>query len=313
MDYDWVMNESSSKKPDIWFIKKQGKITGPFPVKLIGSYLILGRIDLDTLVSVDKTQWIPVGRLPSLIPAELKPQAGGDELQRARLREDERRGDSRRGDQQSRRTSERNEEERRENNDRRHNEEEVSLAYQNMRKDFSASRQQEKKMARYGTIFVFLIALAVLASFFLIEPAQEIKTADCNTLLGAGIDWRSCNKNNADLVAADLTDAKLNSILFQRAVLVKARLIRADLSYANLESANLQKANLQSARLVGANLNNASLLGADLRQADLSYADLTHAILTSANLEAAIFDHAIWVDGQHCGKGSVGGCVPKPQ
>jgi len=55
------------------------------------------------------------------------------------------------------------------------------------------------------------------------------------------------------------------------------------------------------------------LTNADLAGTDLSFADLTGAVLAGASLQKARFDHALWLDGRTCRKGSVGGCRPLPQ
>ena len=62
-------------------------------------------------------------------------------------------------------------------------------------------------------------------------------------------------------------------------------------------------------QLKGTVLIRADLQGADLTQANLMYADLTGAMLGGAKLDDARFDHAIWVNGETCVAGSVGGCL----
>lgn len=76
-----------------WYIKQGERVQGPFPNKLIGSYLILGRITQDTLVSQDNHNWAPAKNFPAIVPEVVK-EAGtvqGDRaLMLARIREDER-------------------------------------------------------------------------------------------------------------------------------------------------------------------------------------------------------------------------------
>jgi len=305
------MNEQTDNKPDHWHIKKQGKVTGPFPVKLIGSYLILGRIDLDTLVSIDKTKWIPIGRLPSLIPAELKNASSIDgkvDLHRAKLREDERRGDTRR-DGPNRRNTERVDDDRRRANDRRQNDEEVSTSYLKLKADFSERRNLAKHRKIIGAVVVLVLVSALAGGFFIIDPVATIQKTDCTVGASAGIDWQSCNKNNVDLVSKNLTGSNLHSARLNGALLVKTQLSEANLSYASLEAANLSQANLSKALLIGANLNNANLTGANLVAADLSYADLSNAILLNVKVLNTRFDHAIWSDGRRCARGSIDQCV----
>lgn len=301
----------STSQTDHWFIKKQGKVTGPFPVKLIGSYLILGRIDLDTLVSPDEHKWIPIGRLPSLIPDEVKHAStseGKASLHKAKLREDERRGESRRDNGSNRRASERNDD-RREKGDRRQNEEEISSAYLKLKSDFSQRSIVAKRRVLYGLVVVFAAVVALVAGFIFTEPATKIIKTDCSVVAGPGIDWQSCNKNSAELVAKNLSKAHLHSTKFNSALLVRANLTGANLSYAGFENANLSEADLSSAVMKGASLNNANLTGAKLIEADLSYADLSQAILLNVQVLNTRFDHAIWSDGRRCAAGSVDQCI----
>ncbi len=308
-------DNQSAHKTEHWFIKKQGKVTGPFPVKLIGSYLILGRIDLDTLVSPDEHKWIPIGRLPSLIPDEVKHATtaeGKASLHKAKLREDERRGESRRDDGPNRRVSERNDDDRRQKDDRRQNEEEISAAYLKLKSDFSQHSIVAKRRVLYGLVVVFAAVVALIAGFIFTEPATKITKTDCSVVAGPGIDWQSCNKNSAELVAKNLSKAHLHSTKFNSALLVRANLTGANLSYAGFENANLSEADLSSAVMKGASLNNANLSGAKLIGADLSYADLSQAILLNVQVLNTRFDHAIWSDGRRCAAGSVDQCIFTP-
>lgn len=305
------MNEQSPKKPDHWFIKKQGKVTGPFPVKLIGSYLILGRIDIDTLVSIDQEKWIPIGRLPSLIPDEIKNISsveGKAQLHKAKLREDERRGDSRR-DGSTRRATDRHDEDRRKAADRRQNDEKISASYLKLKADISAGRVKAKHGVIVGAVVMVALVAALVAGFLFTEPATNIQKTDCSVKAAKGIDWQSCNKSNINLVDAQLSNSNLHSTLLNGALLVNSQMNNANLSYANLESANLSRANLNGAKLVGTNLNNANLSGANLSAADLSYADLSNAIIVQVQVLNTRFDHVIWTDGRRCAKGSIDQCV----
>lgn len=307
------MSEASHKKADHWYINKQGKVTGPFPVKLIGSYLILGRIDLDTQVSLDQKKWIPIGRLPSLIPDEIKnanTPEGRVRLHQAKLREDQRAGDSRR-EGAERRQGVRHDDDRRNPADRRVNEEVISAAHVKLKADLMARKARSKKIIATGLVVVIAVSIAIIAGLFMTEPGMVVDKTDCFAPAKNGVDWESCNKNNADLVSAQLANSNLHSIKLNGALLVNANLSAAELSYASLENANLSEANLQKTVLKGANLNNANLTGASLVEADLSYADLNSAIILNAKVLNTRFDHAIWTDGRRCAKGSVDQCVFK--
>ena len=305
------MNDQSHNKQGLWYIKKQEKVTGPFPVKLIGSYLILGRIDIDTLVSTDKDKWIPIGRLPSLIPDEVKHLSsahGKDHLHQAKLREDERRGDSRRN-LEDRPEPDQENDNRRQSNDRRQNDEKISEAYLKLKADISENRNKAKKLKVYGVSVLIVVLVALLTGFLLTDPMIITTKTDCLAAAAPGVDWRSCNKNSVDLISKNLQQSNLHSANLTGALLVRSNLTEADLSYANFENANLSQANLQNALLTGANLNNANLTGTGLSGADLSYADLRNAKLSNVRVLNTRFDNAIWIDGSRCARPSIDQCM----
>lgn len=311
------MSDQSEQKPSLWYIKKTGKVTGPFPVKLIGSYLILGRIELETLVSTDKDKWIAIGRLPSLIPDEVKRSntaEGKATLHQSKLREDERRGDHRRDhnrrEDPNKEGKERAESERREAADRRQNNEEVSKSYLHIKEDLSAKRAKAKRRIVVGSAVLMVVVTVLMLSFFFVEPIELIKKTDCTVKAGPEIDWSGCNKNRLNLVSKNLKNSNLHSIHLNSASLTKVNFSAANLSYAGLENSNLSSANLSNSLLVGANLNNANLNGADLSFSDLSYADLSNATVSNVKVQNTRFDNAIWIDGTVCARQSIDRCIP---
>ena len=310
------MNSASVKKPQLWYIHKPDKVTGPFPAKLIGSYLILGRIDLSTLVSTDKSNWISIEQLPSLIPDEVKfahTIEGRDELIKSRLREDERQGDNRRDDNrqhdQDRRNKERLSEERRGIAGRRHNNEEVSGAYLTLKADYSAESKKVKNRRIYGMVGITTVILALVLGFVFTDPVQPVQKTDCSVRAGINIDWQSCNKTGIDLISIKLSGSNLHSSVLNEALLVRSDLSSVNLSYASLLNANLSHANLRNAKLVGANLNSTNLSETDLSGADLSYADMRNAIVSNVRVANTRFDNALWTDGRRCIRPSIDRCV----
>lgn len=306
------MTDHPEKNSNLWYIKKAGKVTGPFPVKLIGSYLVLGRIDLDTVVSTDQDKWIPVGRLPSLIPDELKAANtvdGKASLRQAKLREDERRGELRR-EAPNKEGKERAEHERREAVDRRKNSEKVSKSYLHLKADLAAKKIKAKKRTILGIVFITIAVTVMIVSFFFVEPNEVLQKTDCSIKAGPNIDWSGCRKDNINLRSKNLQKSNLHSIRMQSAILIRTKLIDVNLSYSNLEKSNLSYANLTNSLLVGANLNKANLSNVVLVGANLSYADLTGANISSVQVLNTRFDNAIWVDGSQCARQSIDRCIP---
>lgn len=311
------MSDQAENNSNLWYIKKSSKITGPFPVKLLGSYLILGRIDLQTLVSTDQEKWIAIGRLPSLIPDEIKNAStaeGKVAIQQAKSREDERRGDHRRDtnrrEDPNKEGKERAEHQRREAADRRKNNEEISKSYLHLKADFLAKKIKAKKRAVFGAVVLAITVVALMLSFFFVKPLELIQKTDCTVKAGPNIDWSACNKNSLNLSSANLQNSNLHSTHLNGAYLTKTNFTDANLSYSNLSNSNLSNANLSNSRLVGANLNNANLSGANLSGADLSYADLRKATITNVQVLNTRFDNAIWIDGTLCARQSIDRCIP---
>lgn len=280
-----------------WYIKQGEAVQGPFPNQLIGRYLILGRISLDTLVSLDKEHWAAVKSYPAMVPDVVKEagtESGDRALMLARIREDERSSQSQGAG---------------EFEDRREDEEAVMQLHRQVRDDMLKRYSAQPKR---NYLYISLSVLVLLVAIGLYLAAQEggdTRLADCAAAPGPGINWSGCNKQGEvlrgrNLSHANLRSAKLNSIDLSGSLLTAADLAYADLSQASLHSVQLQQANLK-----GANLRQADLQQADLSGADLSYAELVGARLLGADLSQAIFDHAIWVNGEQCLPGSVGGCL----
>jgi len=284
-----------------WYIKQESKIQGPFPNKLIGSYLILGRINLDTLVSQDQRNWSPVSHFPAMVP-EVVTEAGskqGDRaLMLARIREDERSSITESDEPVD---------------NRREDEEQLMQLHRQVRDDVLKGHQSkpQKRLIYLGVSGVLLFSLI---GFYISQKGDEIKLADCNARAVAGINWSGCNKQGENLRNRNLQRVNFRGAKLQTADLSAAQLQGADLAYADLSRSTLISAQLQNSNLKGANLRQAKLQNADLFSADLSYAELVGSQLQGANLKQAIFDHAIWVNGQKCLAGSVGACLlPLPE
>ena len=278
-----------------WYVKKNGRIQGPFPNQLISQYLILGRLSPDCEVSQDQLNWAPVKNFRALVPdvvLHADTAEGARALMLARVREDER---SARGDDA--------------NIERRAEEDPSIKLHRQLRNDINSDYHSRFQLnLRYLLPILTLVAVMVLA-FIFYRPVIKITAADCTAHAAPGVDWSACNKQGVILPVQDLAGSKWVSTLLNGANLKGSRLDKSDLSYANLSQASLQQTSLRQAQLKGAVMLQADLQGADLTRADLSYAELTGALLQGAVLEGARFDHAIWVNGEVCVAGSVGGCL----
>ena len=279
-----------------WYIKQGERVQGPFPNKLISSYLVLGRITLDTLVSQDKNNWSPVSQYSAMVP-EVVREAGtkqGDRaLMLARIREDERSS---------------NESEDDDIDNRREDEEQVMQLHRQIRDDVMKGYKVNSHN-RFVYIGIASFLLLTFIAIYISDNNDAFKLADCDAPAKPGINWSACNKQGETLRNRDLRRVNFRSAKLQMADLSATQLQGANLAYADLSQSILISAQLQNTNLKGANLRKANLQGADLSAANLSYAELVGSKLQGANLNQAIFDHAIWVNGEKCLPGSVGACL----
>ena len=294
---------SDEKDSRLWYVRRAGKLRGPFPPGQISREILLGRIRDGDEFSHDRQHWQPLAELPQLIPevmrhAETEP--GRQRLRLARLHEDERLSDRRHEAGEA-------EGQRRRHGDRRDTEPLEAVAHRDLVNRWA---HEEPVPERNGLLIgaTLVVALAILLFFFLYRPAVDVAVRDCASPAAAGVNWNSCDLAGRSLNRADLAGADLANAVLVRADLSHARLDSADLGYANLAGADVRAASLQSASLKGAVLRGANLAGSDLRHADLGYADLTGATLGSARLDGAKLGKTIWLDGRVCAPESVSAC-----
>jgi uncharacterized protein YjbI with pentapeptide repeats len=112
-----------------------------------------------------------------------------------------------------------------------------------------------------------------------------------------------CDLSGANLMRKDLEEADLSGANLTKANLFGAKLGSANLKGAILVEANLLQADLREGILIEADLTKARVIGAKLQEADL-----TDAILDETKFSGANLTGAIWVDGEECGRGSMGRC-----
>jgi hypothetical protein len=292
---------------DLWYVRKDGAILGPYPAQTISRYLLLGRLIPACEVSLDQASWQVISTVAELLPLDPSTREGWDrERWLASMRwADERAGMDRRQLQDNPENSDK-----RRGADRRLNPEAPEIVeLRRLHEEYEQSLLRSRRRFNRGAQVVALAAAATLAAVLLFDPWTPVavdvhaSTPDCNAPAAPGVNWTACTRADASLEAAALRSALLHDIDLRR-----ARLARADLAYADLERARLAHADLRGARLLGANLSNTSLAGANLAAADLSHANLRGANLTSADLAGARLDHAIWLDGRVCAAGSLGAC-----
>lgn len=286
----------------LWYVRKKGELSGPFPAPQLRQSFSLGQLDLHDTVSLDGKHWMSLMESGVLEaePARPKVPESDDEWRRerekARLRWLNDSVETRAGEAPVIGSGD----EEVDGRLRRH-EEETRTRLQD-----EVNRRPTFVAGLASVLVVLIVGVGVWmgqSGESGIQASLAGKARNCGLPAAEGVVWTGCDKGEAQLRSAVLRNAALAKTRFER-----ADLSAADLSYANLEGANLRGANLRGALLRGAALAQADLTGADLSGADLGFAVLTSASLDGARTDGASFRQSTWVDGRICDGASVGSC-----
>ena len=282
-------------KKTIWYLRRNGKIKGPFPAGQISQYVLLGRISTEVEVSQDKEVWVPIKHLPELIP-EVMVAALDDQdrdaqrrLQAARRWADERRGLEEGWEQADRRDP-------------------VASEHSRLTHAIPIRQMNFYRWMIGLSVFVMLVIFGVMQYTSDFELQAEQAVVNCKEKPAPGVNWSNCRMSGLQLLKSDLQGANLYSAVLYGSNLTGSNLASANLSYADLGMTDLSYVKFSHAVLKGASLHNADLTHTDLSEADLSYADLTGAKLQGANLTGSRLGNTIWIDGRTCLPDSVGIC-----
>ncbi|AKH19550.1 pentapeptide repeat-containing protein [Sedimenticola thiotaurini] len=300
--------KSESKKQKLWYVRRDGEIKGPHPPGAIRRFVLLGRVRVDDEVSIDKIDWLPVSKVPDVVPPEIRKalEIGDKELLiTSRLREDERNGRERRVAADDRTYRQRRK------GERRQAELEIIQNHRQAKIDL-LERRRKKPLPLFSMIIVgTLVLLAVGFGIYLGAPAS-IPDPDCDSQPAPGVNWRNCKLDGLQLESAELDGVQLSNGSVRGAKLSGGKFNHGDMQYVDLSESDLSYAELKSASMKGATLRYTDLSYADLSGADLSFADLTGANLGGAAIKQARLDNAIWINGALCQPGSLGSCLIKP-
>lgn len=291
-----------------WYTRRNGIERGPYPEQQVSRYILLGRIRDGDELRPEDGDWSPLSTFPELIPDLMKQPATEENLrrlERARLREDERRPRDRRADEGEVPADIR---ERRSGVERRSPESESVLRHRELRHGVAHPDRDKGRLYCYPAAVAGLVVVGLLLSYLLGAAQPEPPVPECGAQPRPGINWNGCNLAGLDSPNANLVGAQLRNTRLDAADLSGATLAGGNLEYAILNRGNLHNADLSHARLVGVAARAADLRDARLNHADLSYANLGDARLEGADLSGANLSHAIWVDHGPCLPGSIGSC-----
>ena len=284
-----------------WYLRRQNRVSGPFPLKQLQQSILLGRVGLNDEVSQDKQEWQAIRGVSQLIPEVLSGEQG-DPQARERLAAARRWADDRRG-------------ERRDVADharlgpgRREPEAHVDIAHRTHREAVLGEIKNRREKLFGSAVVVIVVLLAgVYAGFYWVPKATP--GAQCDAKAAAAVNWNNCQLAGIQQLNTEMQKAQLSGANLQAANLFGSNLQEAHVAYADFSRANLSFVDLQKSNAKGANFSGADLTRANLSHADMSYANFRHAKLTETNLDKTILDHAIWIDGKTCLVKSVGKCV----
>ncbi len=297
----------ATKHAQLWYLKRDNQISGPFPAGLISRHILIGRIHESDQLSPDRKKWFSALDIEALRPKP--PSSNTTERVAATKRwSDERiQKDRRQNESPEKKSQYKN----RAKQDRRTQEKHSTLKYRAHYRSRPNGTFHSTSIRWVTAISLFLIAGLITMQLLYTPLPRDSEQIDCNALPGPGINWDYCQKPGANLQNSDLSHSKLSNTNFSNANLQNSQLTNSNLSYATLNSANLSSAILRNATLIGSQLHEANLENADLQEADLSYSNLQNAILAGANLDKANLSYTIWIDGNTCLAGSIGQCLIK--
>lgn len=300
------MDNSEKQKKQLWYVRRDTMVHGPYPAGMITRYILLGRILRSDEISQGDEVWCTVAEVPELIP-EVVQLKMDDPVSRQRLMAAKRWADER-SSEDRRKLSEGITNNRRAD-DRRISCAEVDIKRRNVG-DITKEKHQQKIRDRWlaGLIAIGIVIISGIALYQL-KPKPPVPAIECNALPRAGVNWSNCHKEGAVLSNVNLIGALMVNMNLIKTDLHLSQLVKADLSYSNMSISNLRGADLREAILVGVNLRQSDLSNANLQGADLSYADLTEANIRAAHMADVKLDNAIWIDGRKCGTGSIGECL----
>lgn len=275
-----------------WYLQLKGERRGPFPAWQLSRYLLLQRLDRQSLVSRDGEKWLRLGELPELQPQHRLAIAALPDEERQRLEATEQWVQGHPALFKSARLPGHEE----------NAEEAATIRLQ------PTPHKAPNRLLAYSVVVVLLLAVAAIP--FLIPAQQQAVGPQCDSSPAPGVNWSNCLLSASHLPDSDLRAAILRNVNLSSSNLTRARLTDADLSYANLALSDLGGAQLQHAQFKGANLRNVNLRNANLEGADLTFADLSGAMLDGANLTNARLGHAIFEENLSCMPESIGSCIP---
>lgn len=283
----------TTKQPHLWYIRRDGEVSGPFPTGQVVQYLILGRLEDTDEASIDQSEWQAIADLAEF-DRSVETATDADN---ARRWADERRSE-RRIDKIDERADA----------DRRRGEgltEQVSRAAREMLIETFWKIPPKGAKATLVVLGTFTVVIGIL---ILLTPKQDVIVEKCSASPTQGVDWSHCDLAETRINQANLTSSNLMGAHLHGANISNSSFMHGNLQYVDLGHAKVINVSFSEATLKGSNLRQSTLDGINFIGTDLSYADFRGAKLIDVNFSQARLDFAIWTDGRVCKEGSIDVC-----
>lgn len=293
------------KKEPLWYIRREGVVTGPFPVGLIERYVVLGRVSAATELSADNVHWAVCAEWPEWVAyiEDFKSKHDSEEhLEAFRRWEDERDGyDRRKGTPTNVASDQRSQSDRRDTE----TQEQIEVRQSRTRRP----RMSRLYSLRVAAIPIFAVALFIGFYLALYKPsAVNHEPADCSALAAEGVNWSYCDLQNKNLRNISLRHSNLQSSNMTGARLTDADLSGSEMSFSVLTLARISDSNFSNSRMIGVSFRNSLISNVNFNKSDLTYADFSNADFNNVEFDGARLDHAIWTDRRRCAANSIGVC-----
>ena len=269
----------------LWYVKKNGRIKGPFATGLISQNILLGRIHPSDLLSQDKEIWRKASTVREVMPDVVKYR--NDPNYKERLKAARRWADER-------------------SEVREANPDGQEYAHSPRKK---ATRLGIKTTGLFGIIVLISVITGFIYTMFVFTPDAPIAQINCASTGRDGSVFDRCHLQGRDFSRRSLTASSFKNALLQNSRFRQSNLQHSHFDYANLSNADLTQADFSGASMKAVDLRGAVLNAAVFTDADMSYADLTGAKAAKIKLTGAKLANTIWFDGHICAKESVGSCL----
>ncbi len=277
-----------NKETQLWYLKANGRVKGPFATGLISKNILLGRIHSNDLLSQDKEVWRKASSINEVMPEVIKHRNEAnykERLKAARRWADER-------EQMREVDAEGNEK-----------------IYVPRKK---STHLQIKTTGILGILSLIIVFLGLITALFIYTPDDPLAKIDCSALAADGIVFDGCHLQRKNFSKQSLKGSSFKNTLLQSANFKASKLQESQMDYANLSHANLSGANFTGASLRAVDLRGTVLKETIFTNADLSYADLTGAKASKIKLTGTRLSNTIWFNGRVCHMESIGRCL-KPK